>query len=67
MPSSARTSRRQDEDAEQELLEHRRIRLSILEAEREALIGLRERAAISDDVFRTVERDLDLEELRMEA
>ncbi len=57
----------QDDDAEQELLEHRKIRLEILSAEREALLGLRERAAISDDVFRRVERDLDLEELRMEA
>lgn len=55
-----------DEAAEQELLEHRHIRLSILEAEREALIALRERAAISDEIFRRVERDLDLEELRME-
>lgn len=56
-----------DEEAEQELLEHRHIRLAILEAEREALIALRERAAISDEIFRRVERDLDLEELRMEA
>jgi monovalent cation/hydrogen antiporter len=57
----------EDEEAEQELLEHRQIRLSILSAEREALIGLRDRAAISDETFRRVERDLDLEELRMEA
>jgi CPA1 family monovalent cation:H+ antiporter len=56
-----------DEDEEQELLEHRRIRLEVLGAEREALHNLRERGAISDHVFRRVERDLDLEELRMEA
>ncbi len=56
-----------DDDAEQELLEHRAIRLAILDAERDALIALRERAAISDEIFRRVERDLDLEELRMEA
>ena len=56
-----------DEDAEQELLEHRAIRLAILNAERDALIALRDRAAISDEIFRRVERDLDLEELRMEA
>ncbi len=56
----------QDEDAEQELLEHRQIRVAVLDAEREALIALRDRAAISDDIFRRVERDLDLEELRME-
>ena len=56
-----------DDDAEQELLEHRQIRLGVLNAEREALINLRERGAISDEAFRQVERDLDLEELRMEA
>ena len=57
----------EDEDAEQELIEHRQIRLSVLTAERESLLALRERAAISDEIFRRVERDLDLEELRMEA
>lgn len=57
----------EDEDAEQELLEHRQIRLAVLNAERESLLNLRERAAISDEIFRRVERDLDLEELRMEA
>lgn len=62
----------EDEDdaaaaAEQELLEHRQIRLTVLNAERESLLNLRERAAISDEIFRRVERDLDLEELRMEA
>ena len=54
-------------DAEQELIEHRQIRISVLDAEREALLLLRERGAISDEVHRVVERDLDLEELRMEA
>ena len=57
----------QDEAAEQELLEHRQIRLAVLIAERESLISLRDRGAISDDIFRRVERDIDLEELRMEA
>jgi CPA1 family monovalent cation:H+ antiporter len=55
-----------DEAAERELIEHRQIRMSVLMAEREALLMLRERGAISDDVHRTIERDLDLEELRME-
>jgi CPA1 family monovalent cation:H+ antiporter len=54
-------------EAEQELLEHRLIRGSVIEAEREALLRMRETGALSDDVFRKVERDLDLEELRMEA
>ena len=55
-----------DTNAEQELLEHRQIRVAVLNAERGALLTLRERGAISDEVHRRVERDLDLEELRME-
>ena len=55
------------EEAEQELIEHRQIRMGVLTAEREALITLRDRGAISDQIFRLVERDLDLEEIRMEA
>jgi CPA1 family monovalent cation:H+ antiporter len=55
-----------DEESEQELIEHRRIRMAVLEAERESLLTLRERGAISEEVHRVVERDLDLEELRME-
>jgi CPA1 family monovalent cation:H+ antiporter len=56
-----------DEAAEQELLEHREIRMGVLSAEREALQALRDRGAISDAIYRRVERDLDLEEIRMEA
>ena len=55
-----------DEEGEQELIEHRQIRMAVLAAERESLLTLRERGAISEEVHRVVERDLDLEELRME-
>jgi CPA1 family monovalent cation:H+ antiporter len=55
-----------DEAEEQELIEHREIRVAVLEAERESLLMLRERGGISDEIYRVVERDLDLEELRME-
>jgi CPA1 family monovalent cation:H+ antiporter len=55
------------DEAERELLEHREMRRVVIDAEREALLRLHERAAVSDEVFRRVERDLDLEELRMEA
>lgn len=51
----------------QELLEHRMIRHAVIEAEREAVILMRDRGAISDEVMRRVERELDFEELRMEA
>jgi monovalent cation/hydrogen antiporter len=53
--------------AEQELIEHRAIRRAVIDAQRDAVIGLRDRAEISDEVLRRVERELDLEELRMEA
>jgi monovalent cation/hydrogen antiporter len=53
--------------AEQELIEHRAIRHAVIEAEHDAIVDLRDRDVISDDVLRRIERDLDLEELRMEA
>jgi CPA1 family monovalent cation:H+ antiporter len=56
-----------DADAEQELLEHRLIRRAVIDAERNAVLRLRDRGQVHDDVWRRVERDLDLEELRMEA
>jgi CPA1 family monovalent cation:H+ antiporter len=61
------TESAEDTGAEQELLEHRTIRIAVIEAERTALVQLRERGAVSDQVFRRVERDLDLDELRLEA
>jgi monovalent cation/hydrogen antiporter len=54
-------------EAEQELIEHRAIRHAVLEAQRNAILELRDSGVINDDVLREVERDLDLEELRMEA
>jgi monovalent cation/hydrogen antiporter len=56
-----------DPAAEQELLEHRLIRRAVIEAERQAVLNLRDRGAVTHEVWRRVERDLDLEELRMEA
>ena len=54
-------------EAETELIEHGRIRRAVIDAERDAIIGLRDRGAISAEALRRVERDLDLEELRLEA
>ncbi len=56
-----------DEAADQELLEHQQIRHEVIEAERLAVIHLRDSGEINDDVLRRLERELDLEELRMEA
>jgi len=52
------------DESEQELLDHREIRNAVLFSEREAIIRLRDDGAISDDILRRVERDLDLEALR---
>ena len=54
-------------EADRELIEHREIRRNVIEAEREALLRLRADGAIDDDVLRRIERELDLEEQRMEA
>ncbi len=56
-----------DEEADQELIEHRQIRHEVIEAERLSVIHLRDIGEINDDVLRRLERELDLEELRMEA
>ena len=52
---------------DQELFEHRAIRRSVIDAERDAVIHLRDDGEISDEVLRRVERDLDLEQVRMDA
>ena len=54
-------------EAEQELLAHSQMRREVIEAERRAAYDLHERAVIDDEILRRIERDLDLEELRMEA
>jgi CPA1 family monovalent cation:H+ antiporter len=57
-----------DETAErtQERLEHEEIQRGVIAAQRAAVIELRDRREINDQTLRTVERELDLEELRME-
>jgi monovalent cation/hydrogen antiporter len=54
-------------ELDQELVEHKLIRRAVIDAERDAILGLRDEGTISDEAMRRVERDLDLEELRMEA
>ena len=43
----------------------RRLDLELLKAERQTVIDLRDREVINDDVLRDIERDIDLEELRV--
>jgi NhaP-type Na+/H+ or K+/H+ antiporter len=53
--------------ADAEFREHLQIRTAVIDAERAAVLDLRSRGVINDEVQRVVERDLDLEELRAEA
>ena len=46
---------------------YRRLMYELFDAQREALIDLRNSGAISDGVRRRIERELDLEESRLEA
>jgi CPA1 family monovalent cation:H+ antiporter len=54
-------------DRHNERLEHEQIQLAIISSQRNAVIEMRDRGDINDDTLREVERELDLEELRMEA
>ena len=41
--------------------------MTVINAQRAAIIELRDAGEINDSTLRTIERELDLEELRMEA
>ncbi len=56
-----------DPEADEERREHLAILGRVISAQREAVIGLRDKAVISDEVLRRIERELDLEELRLNA
>jgi Na+/H+ antiporter len=51
---------------DQEAVEHAIIQRAVIDAQRVAVIDLRDRGLISDEAVRVVERSLDLEELRAE-
>jgi Na+/H+ antiporter len=50
----------------QERVEHEEIQRGVIAAQRTAVIELRDRREINDQTLRAIERELDLEELRME-
>jgi len=50
----------------QERVEHEEIQRGVISAQRTAVIELRDRGEINDRTLRVIERELDLEELRME-
>jgi CPA1 family monovalent cation:H+ antiporter len=51
---------------DQEAIEHAAIRRAVIDAQRVAVIDLRDRGVIGDEALRRIERELDLEELRAE-
>jgi CPA1 family monovalent cation:H+ antiporter len=55
-----------DSTAFEHVERHQRLRREVLDAERAALLRLRDEGEIGDDVLRRVEQDLDLEEARFQ-
>jgi Na+/H+ antiporter len=51
----------------QERVEHEQIQRGVISAQRDAVIRLRDQGDINDQTLRTIEQELDFEELRMEA
>ena len=62
----ARAGKIEDDGYEDRSLAYQRLVRELLEAQRRAIIQLRNEGAISNDVMRRVERDLDLEDSRLE-
>jgi CPA1 family monovalent cation:H+ antiporter len=62
----ARVDDQDDGEIEEGSQAYQRLRRKILEAERAEIIRQRNRGAITDDIMRRIERDLDLEDARLE-
>jgi monovalent cation/hydrogen antiporter len=62
----ARFDSEDDGAIEQQSTDFQRLRRELLEAERAAVVGLRRDGRISDQVMRRVERDLDLDDSRLD-
>jgi monovalent cation/hydrogen antiporter len=63
---AARAGKIEDDGYEDRSLAYQQLLHELLAAQRLALVRLRNEGAISSDVMRRVERDLDLEESRLE-
>jgi monovalent cation/hydrogen antiporter len=55
-----------EEGVEDRSQQYQRLRRELLEAERQAVIGLRNQGTITEDVMQRVQRDIDLEDLRLD-
>ena len=62
----ARLDEDDDGDIEQGSQAYQRLRRKVLEAERAEIIRARNRGDITDEIMRRIERDLDLEDARLE-
>jgi Na+/H+ antiporter len=56
----------EEEDLEDRSVAYQRLVREVLQAQRRAVVSLRDHGAISDEVMREVERELDLEDERLE-
>jgi Na+/H+ antiporter len=56
----------EDDSIEQRSADYQRLRRELLEAERAAVVALRREGRIADEVMRRIERDLDLEDTRLD-
>jgi CPA1 family monovalent cation:H+ antiporter len=59
------SERKSDTMARDQLALHRRLKLELVQLERETVVQLRDQGRINDSVLRTLERELDLNEARM--
>jgi CPA1 family monovalent cation:H+ antiporter len=62
----ARKTADDDGEIERRSTDFQRLRRELLEAERAAIVGLRREGRIGDDVMHAIERDLDLEDTRLD-
>ena len=63
---SARFDVDDDGAIEQQSQNYQRLRRELLDAERRAVVELRRQGRINDDVMNLVQRDLDLEDARLD-
>jgi CPA1 family monovalent cation:H+ antiporter len=63
---ASRFDENSDGEIEQQSQSYQRLRRELLEAERSAIVDLRRAGVISSDVERRLQRDLDLEDARLE-
>jgi monovalent cation/hydrogen antiporter len=56
-----------DDGVEERSTQYQRLRRELLDAERQAVISLRNEGVITEEVMQRVERDIDLEDSRLDA